>query len=95
MKYNLIIVKKYFLQLSPGMPAEQTQVLKYQILSEDDFGQVLCWGQNRVGRGDPCKFRVERADRFQSVEKCSAKNITTTSFKVKQKETLSSLARNL
>ncbi|KAK7035565.1 hypothetical protein SK128_010969 [Halocaridina rubra] len=58
-------------------------VLAYTPLTHHDFGTLLCWAENEVGRqSDPCVYLVVPAAVPEPVQNCSAWQDSTTSGEV-------------
>ena len=66
------------------------RIVKYSLKTEADFGTVLCWGDNHVGRGRPCRFNIWKVDFPEPPARCQVADVAQQSFKVKYKSYSSS-----
>ncbi|KAH6931231.1 hypothetical protein HPB50_022968 [Hyalomma asiaticum] len=64
-----------------GFSQEKTRsVASHTASKEDDFGLLLCWGANEIGRQEkPCTFAVVKAGPPEPVRNCSQDNGTSNS----------------
>ncbi|XP_066943703.1 nephrin-like isoform X2 [Macrobrachium rosenbergii] len=62
-------------------------VLTYTPITQMDYGFLLCWAKNKVGKQhDPCVFRIFPAGPPDKVKNCSVLNETKVSVQVKCEE---------
>nr|XP_053626876.1 nephrin-like [Cherax quadricarinatus] len=58
--------------------------LSYVARTELDYGTLLCWGNNALGRQKiPCAYKVVAAGRPNPPENCNLTNLTTETMKVR------------
>ncbi|XP_055947955.1 neural cell adhesion molecule 2-like isoform X4 [Argiope bruennichi] len=58
-------------------------IANYRPLSDDDYGSVICWASNDVGRQrEPCVFTVIPAGPPEKLQNCSVVNYTEDSLQV-------------
>jgi len=56
--------------------------ISYTPRTELDFGTLLCWGENTIGKGTPCMFSILPIGPPDPPSRCMASNVTYSSFKV-------------
>lgn len=59
-----------------------TSIAKYTPRTELDFGTLICWGANSVGRGVPCVYHLLPIGPPNPPTICWAKNVTYSTLKV-------------
>lgn len=58
-------------------------VFEFKPQSENDYGNVLCWGLNSIGmQTEPCVFQVVPAGKPEPLTNCTVVNQTQFSFQV-------------
>jgi len=62
--------------------AGTTSIAKYTPRTELDFGTLICWGSNSVGRGSPCVFHLLPIGPPDPPANCIASNVTYSTLKV-------------
>jgi len=59
-----------------------TSIAKYTPRTELDFGTLICWGANSVGRGIPCVYHLLPIGPPNPPTDCWARNVTYSTLKV-------------
>ena len=72
------------ISLQPGQISVTSEgsSLRYSPRTELDYGTLLCWATNNIGRGDPCVFTILPIGPPEPPAKCRTSNVTYSSFEV-------------
>lgn len=74
---NLMDIPKGDVQVS-GFSSK----ISYTPRTELDFGTLLCWGSNSIGKGTPCVFSILPIGPPDPPSRCLSSNVTYSSFKI-------------
>lgn len=84
-KYSYLEMKtEYYFPPQPGQisETEDGSSLRYSPRTELDYGTLLCWPENELGRGLPCVFTILPIGPPEPPSKCRTSNVTYSSFEV-------------
>jgi len=56
--------------------------ISYTPRTELDFGTLMCWGSNTIGKGTPCMFSILPIGPPDPPARCMSSNVTYSSFKI-------------
>ena len=62
---------------------EEGSSIRYSPRTELDYGTLLCWATNDIGRGEPCVFTILPIGPPEPPAKCRTSNVTYSSFEVR------------